>query len=307
MWLHLNQSNYDRFIDSHISGDIDDMSDIEELKGLIREGDTKDICYIKPCGNWYVMHTTTGKEEQLIEALYHMVRKQVADNRKCCPYRACFSLTYEDVWRYQGRSYIDIKKMFPGYLFLVTDNPEYMNDLIKKIPQYVCIMSEIIDEGKTIISMSKAEAEYIYSLLCENDYGDYCVHRSFVIRNNNKIVEAYGALEKHIADIVQADYKKRRVIVEKHMLGQTRRIKFCIYDDTDCHTEGITSPIEIDENEEEKDFPFRVGDRIWLDLEGHEDEPYTITRLQMKKKKVYVAVEMFGREVEMEVGVENIV
>ena len=302
----MNQSNYDGFIDGHISGDIDDMSDIEDLKDLNRERDTKDICYIKPCSNWYIIHTATGKENQLIDTLYHMAG-ELTDDIEYRPFRTCFSLVYEDVWRYQGRSYIDIKKMFPGYLFLVTDEPEYMHEMIKKIPQYAYLMAEDVDDSKAIINLTDVESEYIYSLLCENDYGDYCVHRSFVIRNNNKIVEAYGALENHIADIVEADYKKRRVIVEKQMLGQTRRIKFCIYDETDCHKEGITSPIAMDEKEEEKDFPFHVGDRIWLDLEGHEDESYTITRLQIKKKKVYVAVELFGREVEMEVGVENIV
>ena len=265
-----------------------------------------DISYIRPCDNWYVIRTATGKEEQFIEALRHMVGEAASDEYNCS-YRACFSLTYEDVWRYQGRSYIDIMKMFPGYLFLVTDEPEYMHEVIKKMPQYAYLMAEGLDEGRTILSLSEVEADYIYSLIEENDFGDYCVHRSFVVRKKSKIVEAYGALEKHISDIVEADYKRRRVIVEKQILGQTRRIKFCIYDDADCRTEGITSPLYEDEEEEERDFPFRVGDRIWINLEGYEDESHTITRLQIKKQKVYVAVELFGREVEMEVGMDNIV
>lgn len=293
------------------------MSDIEDVKDfeseyeedktdLNSEYDEEDISYIRPCDNWYVIRTATGKEEQFIEALRHMVGEQTSDEHNC-PYKACFSLTYEDVWRYQGRSYIDIMKMFPGYLFLVTDEPGYMHEIIKKMPQYAYLMAESSDEGRTILSMSEAEAEYIYSLIEENDFEDYCVHRSFVVRKKSKIVEAYGALEKHISDIVEADYKRRRVIVEKRILGQTRRIKFCIYDDADCLREGIISPLYEEEEEEERDFPFRVGDRIWINLEGYEDEPHTITRLQIKKQKVYVAVELFGREVEMEVGMDNIV
>ncbi len=294
------------------------MSDMEEIKDLecdyeddktdLDSGyDYKDISYIRPCNNWYVIRTATGKEEQFIEALKYMVGEPLDDDSQICPYKACFSLTYEDVWRYQGRSYIDIMKMFPGYLFLVTDELEYMYGVIKKMPQYAYLMAEASDEGRTILSLSEAEAEYIYSLIEENDFGDYCVHRSFVVRKKSKIVEAYGALEKHISDIVESDYKRRRVIVEKQILGQTRRIKFCIYDDADCRTEGITSPLYEDEEEEERDFPFRVGDRIWINLEGYEDESHTITRLQIKKQKVYVAVELFGREVEMEVGMDSIV
>ena len=288
-------------------GNIKDIDGYEEdIASIESKHDEEDISYIRPYGNWYVIRTVVGKEEQLIDALKHMVG-EAADDEHSCPYKACFSLTYEDVWRYQGRSYIDIMKMFPGYLFLVTEEPGYMHEVIKKIPQYAYLMAEISDEGKTILSLSDKEAAYIFSLIEENDFGDYCVHRSFVIRKKNKIVEAYGALGKHINDIVESDYKKRRVIIEKKILGQTRRIKFCIYDDSDCLIEGINSPIYEDIEDKERDFPFCVGDRIWLSLEGYEDEPYTITRLQIKKQKVYVSVELFGREVEMEVGMENIV
>ena len=257
---------------------------------------------IKPRNNLYVIRTATGKEEQLIESIIRIVGDF---NDEHGLYDVCFSLAYEDVWRYQGRSYIDIKRMFPGYIFIVTDEPERMYEIIKRIPQYAQLMSENVEEEKCFLNLPNVEAEYLFSMIEKNDEGDYCVHRSFVVRRDNRVVQAYGALEKHLTDVVQADYKKRRVIVEKQILGQTRRIKFCIYDECDCRIEGIPSP--LDSSVDNTEFPYRVGDEVWLSMEGYDEHPYAITRVQANKSKVYVAVELFGREVEMQVGIENIV
>lgn len=260
---------------------------------------------IKPRDNWYVIHTATGKEDDLVESIYHMAEYYQSMGYADKLFALCFYMTYDDVWRYQGRSYIDEKKLFPGYVFLVTDAPERMNEIIRSIPQFARLMSEEIDGSRCFISVLSKEADFLYNLIADNDEYDYCVHRSYVIRSGNKIVDAYGGLKPYLDDIVQADYKKRRVIVEKTILGQKRRIKFSIYDDNDCRIEGIKPPISKEDNDTR--VPYHVGDAVWIDMEGYDDRPYVITRVQEKKCKVYVAVELFEREVEMEVGIERIV
>ena len=44
---------------------------------------------------------------------------------------------------------------------------------------------------------------------------------------------------------------------------------------------------------------FEVCDWVWLGIESYKDRPYILTRIQHNKHKIYVSVEMFGREIEI--------
>ena len=220
-------------------------------------------------------------------------------------YEACFSMTYENILRYQHQSFIERKRMFPGYLFLITDTPELIYEELRRIPKLTQLLSMPEGDQKTFYSLPNEEAEFLYSLIEGNKTGDYCVHRSYIVRRANRIVQAYGALERHLQDVCQVDYKRRRVIVEKELLGQKRRIKFCIYDEVDCRIENI--PIPIERAEADKEFPYHVGDTVYLRIEGYDQSPYTIVEIYPSRHTVRIMVELFGRAVEMEVGEEDII
>ena len=193
--------------------------------------------------NWYVLHTVTIPEEKLLAWL-----KSYNDDREQLLFETYFSLTYEYVWRYQHRSYMEEKPLFPGYIFLITNHPDELYKKLKELPPFVRLRTEP-EEGKNYFyHMTEEDAEFLYSLVESNEDGDFCVHRSFCIREGSMITQAYGALEKHMQDIVKADYKKRRVIIETKLFGQRRTIKLCIYDENDCRVEGISVPIHYKGN-----------------------------------------------------------
>ena len=65
---------------------------------------------------WYVIRTTTGREHEVCLWINTFIYRK--------HYRRCFVLLYEDVWKKQGIGHISAKKLFPGYLFIESDEPE---------------------------------------------------------------------------------------------------------------------------------------------------------------------------------------
>ena len=193
--------------------------------------------------NWYVLHTATIPEEKLLAWLrsYH-------DDAEGYIYESYFTLTYEDLWRCQHRSHMEEKPLFPGYIFLISNDPEELYKKLKALPPFVRLRTEPEDGRNYFYHMTEEDAEFIYSLIESNEDGDYCVHRSFCIREGTKITKAYGALETHMQNIVNADYKRRRVIIEQNLFQQRRTIKLCLYDENDCRIEGISTPMNYKGN-----------------------------------------------------------
>ena len=65
-------------------------------------------------------------------------------------------------------------------------------------------------------------------------------------------------------------------------------------------------PYNYIEEKEAVPFLYKTGDQIMLNIEGYENRVFIITKVNEQKRKMYISVEMFGREVEMEVGEEDI-
>lgn len=187
--------------------------------------------------NWYVLHTVTISEEKLLAWL-----KSYKDDKEHFLYESFFTLTYEDLWRCQHRSYIEVKPMFPGYIFIVTNHPDELYKKLKELPPFIKLRTEPEEGRNYFYHMTEEDAEFLYSLVEANENGDFCVHRSFCIREGTMITKAYGALEAHMQNIIMADYKKRRVIIEQNLFRQRITLKLCIYDEKDCEIEGLSKP-----------------------------------------------------------------
>ena len=65
---------------------------------------------------WYVLQTMTGKEEELIRMIKRILSPEL--------YTDCFIAYYERVWRKQQHSIVHVERLFPGYAFIVSEQPE---------------------------------------------------------------------------------------------------------------------------------------------------------------------------------------
>ena len=87
---------------------------------------------------WYAIQTMTGREQELIDT----VNTRTDHNT----YDRCFCVRREAVWRREGRYITHIEQMFPGYVFVETNQPEAFYLQLRKIPKFSRLLGKDISE-----------------------------------------------------------------------------------------------------------------------------------------------------------------
>lgn len=85
---------------------------------------------------WYAIQTMTGREQELID----IVDARTDHNT----YERCFCVRREAVWRREGRYITHIESLFPGYVFVETQDPESFYLQLKKIPKFSRLLGKDI-------------------------------------------------------------------------------------------------------------------------------------------------------------------
>lgn len=246
--------------------------------------------------HWYVIQTRVNEEEKLVE----LIKKLIPPKKNL--YVDCFVPKYDNVWRLKGMCLVNTEIMFSGYVFVITDHPNELYMELKTIPKLSKLLGETDDSGeKYFVSLLKEEEIFMENIL---DMSDYIVHRSIVKRDKRGIIyQAKGALEHYLDKIVKVDFTHRRVLIDIELFGRVRRIKLCIMGEEDCREENIPIP-EWDENK--KEFTYEAGDIIMLTTEAYKGQEFEIKKVDAKKRKVTVKIDMFGMPMELTVGEEEI-
>lgn len=77
---------------------------------------------------WYVVQTTNGQEDTAIEKCRQAIPVEVADK--------IFSPSYEGMRKYQGEWHIEINKLFPGYVFIQSENADQLETYLEHLSRY---------------------------------------------------------------------------------------------------------------------------------------------------------------------------
>ena len=171
---------------------------------------------------WYVIQTRSGQEQN--------IRKMMREIRGSAAYEECFIPLCEEVRRSRGKITITFRHLFPGYLFVKTDDPDKLSDAFYKIPGFARILGvEEEDNSKTFIPVEETDMEFLNTL-----FEDGIMHVSYIkMRSNHYIESVVGPLAKYRNHIVKLDIPHRRAIAETQMFGKMRRIKFGLWLDGD--------------------------------------------------------------------------
>lgn len=158
---------------------------------------------------WYVIQTAPGKETMVKTTIENTL------TRDC--YEDCRVIYYEIERKYLGEWHKEKKKMFPGYLFLVTDQIEEAQLQLKKVPQ----MTKLLGTGKEVIPISEAEELFLRRL--SGDEGN--VEISTGIKIGDEIKVNSGSLKGLESKIKKIDRHKRKAFIEMEFLGETRLVE----------------------------------------------------------------------------------
>ena len=156
---------------------------------------------------WYVLQTMTGREGELVHYIEEIVPKEL--------YTDCFVAYYERVWRKQQESVVHVERLFPGYVFIVSDTPKELYLCLKKVPA----MSKMIADGNFDFLSIEEEEEAFFREYAEKN--QHIVRLSYVeLDGKGRIFRVCGPLKEYADSIVKAQYKKRYVIIRLKMMGE---------------------------------------------------------------------------------------
>ncbi len=114
--------------------------------------------------------------------------------------------------RYYGEWHEEKKILFPGYVFLVSDNPGELFLRLKKVPG----LTKLLGTGDEIVPLSAEEEELLKKLGGE----DHVVEGSIGILEQDKIVITEGPLQGMEGYIRKIDRHKRTAWLEVELMGR---------------------------------------------------------------------------------------
>lgn len=157
---------------------------------------------------WYVLQVRTGTEES--------IRLQCRNNIPEAVLERCFIPYYEEKKRIRGEWTIQKKVLFPGYVFVVTEDLNHLYDSLKT----VIGLTKLIGTGKEIVPLTEEEKDFLLGFGGE----EQVVKMSEGIIEGTKIIVTQGPLMGKEGYIKKVDRHKRKARLELEMFGRMQEV-----------------------------------------------------------------------------------
>ena len=247
---------------------------------------------------WYAIQSYTGKEEQLTK----MIRRVVPERY----YGECFVPYFERLrcWRQQNQ--VHILRLFPGYLFISTDNIEAVFQCLKRVPA----MSKILTAGAfEFTPLYDSEAEFLKRILD----ADHIVRLTYAATDGKgHVTYMAGPLEKCRGRIEAYKFRDRYAQVRLTIAGQEKTVRMGIILNDDVRREMAYGKVEAHIPTPEKYASFnrkpaamlRPGDSVAV-VSGVFEGNIAVVQ-KAGTRTVSITVHMFDREMPVEVSAEDV-
>ncbi|MBB5265394.1 transcriptional antiterminator NusG [Catenibacillus scindens] len=160
--------------------------------------------------SWYVIQVRTGTEENI----RIQCEKFIKDKRIM---KTCFIPYYEEKKRFQGRWNLQKKILFPGYIFVITQDALRLHEILKQVMG----LTRILKIGETMIALTQKEVAFM-----ERFGGlEQIVGMSEGIIEGSQIIISSGPLQGLEGYIKKIDRHKRKAWVELPMFGRLQKVE----------------------------------------------------------------------------------
>lgn len=160
--------------------------------------------------NWYVIQVRTGSEEKIIQSCELLVSKTSLQE--------CFLPKYKHVKKIRGFWEEVEENLFPGYLFMISDDVNQLFQELKQIPDLTKLLGKF---GQDIFPLSEDEIAFLKSFGKE----DHIVDMSVGYIEGDKIIVTSGPMKGKEGLIKKVDRHKRLAFIDVEFLGQIRNAK----------------------------------------------------------------------------------
>lgn len=249
--------------------------------------------------SWYVLQTYTGREQKLTEMIHRTVP------RDC--YGECFVPYYEQLRDRKQENRIHILRLFPGYVLISSEDIGQLFQKLKRVPA----MSKIVEADTfTFLPMQQSEAKLLLDVMD----ADHVVRLTYVETDGkNHVSYLSGPLEKCRDLICAYQFRKRFAQVRLRFAGQEKIVRMGIILNDDVRREMVCGKAKEQARipelcgysaTEESAACLAPGDRVVITEGPFEGKEAVVSRL--KRNMAVVSVEMFGREIILEIPTGSI-
>ena len=158
---------------------------------------------------WYVVQVRTGTEENIRLQCNRKLAKPVLEN--------CFIPYYEEKKRIQGNWTIQKKVLFPGYLFVIT---EQVDELYQQLKQIIGL-TKLLALDDEIVPIKPQERDFLLTFGGD----EQIVRMSEGIIENSQVKILSGPLMGKEGCIKKIDRHKRKAYLEIPMFGRMQRVE----------------------------------------------------------------------------------
>lgn len=159
--------------------------------------------------NWYVMQVRTGTEENICIQCKKDIEEAVLEK--------CFLPYYEEKRRVQGEWRILKKLLFPGYVFVITEDMETLYQQLKR----VIGLTKLLGTGREITPLTEDETAFLKRFGGE----EQIVAMSEGIIEGSKVIVNSGPLQGMEGYIRKIDRHKRRAYLEIPFFGRVQNVQ----------------------------------------------------------------------------------
>lgn len=158
---------------------------------------------------WYVIQVRTGSEEKIVIQCQRIIQEHDCEGSVL---RKCFIPYYEQKRRYEGAWHTERKILFPGYVFLVSDDLTKLRESLTG----VIGMSRLLGTGDEIVPLSDEEVRVLQKLGGDSQI----VEASIGVIEHDEIRITSGPLQGMEGCIKKIDRHKRMAWLEITMMGR---------------------------------------------------------------------------------------
>lgn len=162
--------------------------------------------------SWYAVWIRTGQEEKLVRLCRQRIQDEKDAGEEAAAFESCFVLKYERAWRRKGCWEKREEILFPGYLFFITEYPDRLYRLLKKIPDFTKLLGD--EEGP--IPLYKQEIEFLEKYTNQ----EHVLEMSAGEMIGNRLTVTDGALKGYEGRVVHFDRHRRLVTLEIELFGR---------------------------------------------------------------------------------------
>lgn len=158
----------------------------------------------------YVVQVAGGQEAKAVEMVISLACESV---------EGCFIPQREVMHRQEGQWHRKLEKLFPGYVFVQTADPEQLRKALSQIPSFTRMLTSA---GDTCLPLSADEVVWINATISTDTH---VMEMSEGIIEGDRVMVTRGPLKGHEASITRIDRHKRLAWVDMSMFGRSKTIR----------------------------------------------------------------------------------